>query len=104
MSKYNGEDYYSDYVQIKNLVELNSEWGNIPVKFNDKNTWGDIYEDVKAMLDGNKTDEEIDNLMYEKYGEISEKINDKLYNYSKRNNYKTLRDLILEQIVLDILS
>lgn len=96
LSKYNGEDYYSDYVQIKNLVELNSEWGNIPVKFNDKNTWGDIYEDVKAMLDGNKTDEEIDNLMYDKYGEISEKINDKLYNYSKRNNYKTLSQVLEE--------
>lgn len=96
LSKYNGEDYYSDYVQIKNLVELNSEWGNIPVKFNDKNTWGDIYEDVKAMLDGNKTDEEIDNLMYDKYGEISEKINDRLYNYSKRNNYKTLSQVLEE--------
>lgn len=96
LSKYNGEDYYSDYVQIKNLVELNSEWGNIPVKFNDKNTWGDIYEDVKAMLDGNKTDEEIDNLMYDKYGEIPEKINDKLYNYSKRNNYKTLSQVLEE--------
>lgn len=96
LSKYNGEDYYSDYVKIKNLVELNSEWGNIPVKFNDKNTWGDIYEDVKAMLDGNKTDEEIDNLMYDKYGEISEKINDRLYNYSKRNNYKTLSQVLEE--------
>ena len=96
LSQYNGEDYYSDYVQIKNLVELNSEWGNIPVKFNDKNTWGDIYEDVKAMLDGNKTDEEIDNLMYDKYGEIPEKINDKLYNYSKRNNYKTLSQVLEE--------
>lgn len=96
LSKYNGEDYYSDYVQIKNLVELNSEWGNIPVKFNDKKTWGDIYEDVKAMLDGNKTDEEIDNLMYDKYGEISEKINDRLYNYSKRNNYKTLSQVLEE--------
>ena len=96
LSKYNGEDYYSNYVQIKNLVELNSEWGNIPVKFNDKKTWGDIYEDVKAMLDGNKTDEEIDNLMYDKYGEISEKINDRLYNYSKRNNYKTLSQVLEE--------
>lgn len=97
LSKYNGEDYYSDYVQIKNLVELNSEWGNIPVKFNDKNTWGDIYEDVKTMLEGNKTDEEIDNSMYDKYGEISEKINDRLYNYSKRNNYKTLSQVLEEK-------
>ena len=51
---------------------------------------------IDTKLDGNKTDEEIDNLMYDKYGEISEKINDKLYNYSKRNNYKTLSQVLEE--------
>lgn len=97
LSKVNGEDYYSDYIQIMNLVDLNPEWGNIPVKFADKNTWKDINNDVKKMLSEDKSDEEIDNYMYEKYGEIQEKINDRLYNYSKKYNYKTLSDVLQEK-------
>lgn len=97
LSKVDGEEYYSDYIQIMNLVELNPEWGNIPVKFADKNTWQDINNDVKKMLKENKTDEEIDNLMYEKYGEITERINDRLYNYAKRNNYKSLSQILEEK-------
>lgn len=97
LSKYNGEDYYTDYVTVMNLVELNKEWGNIPVSFNSKETWGDIYKDVKSMLENGKTDAEIDNAMYDKYGELGELINDRLYTYAKRNNYKSLREVLIEK-------
>ena len=35
--------------------------------------------------------------MYEKYGEISERLNDRLYHYSKVNGYKTLSEALKEQ-------
>lgn len=96
LSKYNGQDYYTDYIQIANLVNLNKEWGKIPVKFNSEQTWQNISDDVQNMLKNNNTDEEIDNAMYDKYGEIPEKLNDRIYNYSKQNNWKTLRKVLIE--------
>ena len=93
--KYNDKYYYTDYIQIMNLTKINSEWNNIPIRFGSKQTWKDISNDVQSMIKEGKKAEEIDNIMYQKYGDISEEIlNDRLYYYSKQNGYKTLSEAL----------
>ena len=97
LHKYNGEEYYTDYMEIRNLTKINPEWENIKTEYSSEYTWGDLARDIDEMLKNGGSDSEIDNLMYEKYGEIPEKINDRVYYYSKENGYKTLREALIEK-------
>ena len=96
LSMYNGEEYYTDYIKIAKLVNINSDWGKIPISYGSKQTWGDIQKDVEKLLKEGKTDSEIDNIMYDKYGEIPEELNEVIYVYAKNNNVKTLRESLIE--------
>lgn len=96
LSMYNGEEYYTDYIKIAKLVNINSDWGKIPISYGSKQTWGDIQKDVEKLLKEGKTDSEIDNIMYDKYGDLPEELNEVIYVYAKNNNVKTLRESLIE--------
>lgn len=93
---YNGEEYYTDYLKIAKLVEMNPEWGNIPISYGKKQTWGNIETDIKELLHQNKSDAEIDNIMYDKYGDLPENLNEVIHSYAKNNGAKTLRERLVE--------
>ena len=98
LGEINGENIFSDYVDIYNLVNLNSEWGNIPIKFGSKQTWNDIKNAVQDYIDSGKDIYSIDEKMNEDFGDIAEqRLNDRIYRYSKDNGYKTLKDILKEK-------
>jgi len=94
----NGTESYSDYTVITNLVNMNNEWGKIPIKFGSKYTWQDIADTVNKMSNEGATDSQIDSALYEKYGDIAEQgLPDRIYTYAKQEGYKTLREALAEQ-------
>jgi len=94
----NGTESYSDYTVITNLVNMNNEWGKIPIKFASKYTWQDIADTVNEMSNENASDSQIDNALYEKYGDIAEQgLADRIYTYAKQEGYKTLRETLAEK-------
>lgn len=94
----NGTESYSDYTVITNLVNMNNEWGKIPIKFGSKYTWQDIADTVNKMSNEGATDSQIDSALYEKYGDIAEQgLPDRIYTYAKQEGYKTLRETLTEQ-------
>ena len=43
------------YLEIKNLVDMNQEWGNIEIKYG--NTYGDVAREVTKLIDNIKVEE-----------------------------------------------
>lgn len=95
LGEINGENTFSEYVDIYNLVNLNGEWGNIPIKFDSKQTWNDVKNAVQDYIDSGEDIYRIDEKMYDEFEDLAEQgLNDRIYRYSKNNGYKTLREVL----------
>ena len=98
LNEINGENTFSDYVGIYNLVNLNQEWGDIPVKYGSKQTWNDIKNAVETYIKNGEDIYNIDEKLYSEFGDLPEQtLNDRIYTYSKNNGYKTFREVLQEK-------